>query len=71
MNEWKIFLKDFKSEWIDSVNHGWYEGMADKIPSTDNRVEAANNIIQGIHTLRQHFIVIQYLTYDFDMMRNW
>ena len=48
-----IFLTQFNSEWIDSVNDGWYEGMADKIPSTDNGLEAANNVIKEIHTLRQ------------------
>ena len=53
------------------MNHGWYEGMADKIPSTDNGLEAANNIIKEIHTLRQRHIVSQYLTNAFDMMRNW
>ena len=64
-------LTHFNSEWIDSVNYGWYEGMADKIPSTDNGFEVENNAIKEIHTLRQRQSISQYLTNAFDMMRNW
>ena len=33
------------SEWVDSTNYGWYEGIADIIPSTDNGLEATNNVV--------------------------
>ena len=65
------FLTHFRNEWINSVNHGWYEGMSDKIPSTDNGLEAANGIIKSIHTLRERRSVSQYLVNATDMIRNW
>ena len=69
--EVEIFYKHFMSEWVDSTNYGWYEGIADNIPSTDNGLEATNNVVKGSHTLRVRMSVSQYLLNSTDMIRNW
>ena len=64
-------MKHFRETWIDSVCSGWYEGLADKIPSTDNGLESANNLIKLIHTLRDRMNIGQYMTNPTDIIRNW
>ncbi|CAF0902556.1 unnamed protein product [Brachionus calyciflorus] len=34
------FLSYFKKEWIDSKNHGWFEGFSINYPSTYNGLES-------------------------------
>ena len=65
------FLNHFKAEWIESTNSGWYEGVADSIPSTDNGLESTNAKIKRHHTLGERMSVADYLKNAMEMMYHW
>jgi hypothetical protein len=65
------FMSYFKTTWIESINSGWYEGFAEKIPSTDNGLESTNRLIKDIYTLRERLAVYAYFNNAFKMIRNW
>ncbi|CAF1108888.1 unnamed protein product, partial [Brachionus calyciflorus] len=65
------FLKYFESTWSYFRNSGWYEGIAENIPSTDNALESRNGKIKLIHTLRKRLSVNVYLTNAVNMLRHW
>lgn len=46
------FCNYFKKEWVDK-NSNWFEGVAAYTPSTNNGLEAYNNIIKKFETFRQ------------------
>ena len=66
-----MFLTYFESEWVNSRNNGWYEGLSVNIPSTDNGLESINGKIKLIHTLRTRLSVNAYLSNLDNMLRNW
>jgi hypothetical protein len=66
-----VFLKHFKTEWIESTNSGWYEGAAIGIPSTDNGLESTNAQIKRHHTLGERMNVAEYLKNAKEMMFHW
>jgi hypothetical protein len=64
-------MKYFQSEWIDSTNKGWYEGVADCKPSTDNALEYTYAKIKKFHTLGERLAVNTYLENAMNMMMHW
>ncbi|CAF1043138.1 unnamed protein product [Brachionus calyciflorus] len=65
------FFNYFESEWVNSRNNGWYEGLSVNIPSTDNGLESINGKIKLIHTLRTRLSVNAYLSNLENMLRHW
>ncbi|CAF0706525.1 unnamed protein product [Brachionus calyciflorus] len=47
------FMSYFKQTWVNSINCAWYEGAAEKIPSTHNGLESNNRTIKDVYTLRE------------------
>ena len=56
------FLDYFNNEWIESSNNGWFEGIANHVPSTNSALESVNNTIKKIHTKRTRFTLGHFLT---------
>lgn len=65
------FINDyFVKEWL--IRHRyWYEGAADRTPSTNNAVEATNRGIKDDHTLRERIDIGRFRTVIFDMIEKW
>ncbi len=54
------FLEYFKSEYL-SKNNSWFEGRASGAPSTNNCLEATNNVIKNKGTLRNRLPLGQFI----------
>ena len=66
----KDFIKYFKSEWLDQ-HEGWYEGYAEKTPSTNNALESNNRVIKDNGTLRARLDLRLFLNTTKQIIRNW
>jgi hypothetical protein len=49
------FINYFKSEWL-TAHSGWYEGYSEYTPSTNNALEATNNVIKQENTFRERLV---------------
>ena len=47
------FLGYFRRQWLCSSKKGWYESFCMGLPSTNNAVEANNNVIKQDVTMRK------------------
>ncbi|CAF5092259.1 unnamed protein product, partial [Rotaria sp. Silwood1] len=46
------FVECFQNEWL-TTHDAWHEGVDHCTPSTDNALEATNNVIKKENTLRE------------------
>lgn len=65
------FMTYFNKEWIYSKNKYWYEGAIYRTPSTNNALEATNNAIKTVHTLRERPGVSHFLSKVLHILENW
>lgn len=64
--------KKEKPEEFDIIpNSGWYEGIAIRTPSTNNALEATNNVIKTHHSLRSRLPLGHYLNNAVSMLNHW
>jgi hypothetical protein len=66
----KPFLDYFRSEWLEK-HPGWFEGMADFIPSTNNALESTNRTIKDTGTFRNRLTLSKFLTFATKIVQNW
>lgn len=64
------FVKYFNKEWL-KCNRNWFEGISDKIPSTNNALESFNRIIKDENTLRERLPVGQFMTMLMIYIETW
>lgn len=77
----KLFIKKYKDserEFIDYMNkiwfttHStWFEGAADRLPSTNNGLESFNNVIKREETLRERMPVGQFSNQCLISVSRW
>ena len=65
------FLNYFRTEWVESRNKGWYEGICNRVPSSNNGLESNNGKIKLNHTFRERIPFNQYLTKCMKMTKRW
>ena len=53
------FIRYFKSEWL-TAHSGWYEGYSEYTPSTNNALEATNNVIKRENTFRERLVLSRF-----------
>lgn len=74
MEKWSknypALMNYFKDEWLDK-NRNWYEGAQKLVPSTNNALEAINNVIKDENTLRRLFDLGRFRTVLFEIVENW
>jgi len=64
------FVQYFKKEYFEKLS-GWYEGRATGFPSTNNGLEATNNVIKRECTLRERLPLGDFFTKIMDYVRGW
>ncbi|XP_043197811.1 uncharacterized protein LOC122368178 isoform X2 [Amphibalanus amphitrite] len=63
------FRKHFQKQWLEK-NSSWYEGIDVESPSTNNGLEAFNNVIKS-YTCRERLPVGQFLSTCDHMIKEW
>jgi len=64
------FATYFRTEYI--IKHmGWHEGRAPGFPSTNNCLEATNNVIKNEWTLRNRLAIRDFLETAFKRIQDW
>jgi hypothetical protein len=70
--EAKNFVAYFIAEYLDNPsNTGWFEGAAPGAPSTNNCLEATNNVIKKEWTLRDRLRLRDFMDTAFSKLHNW
>ena len=64
------FLEYFNLQWVNNLN-GWYEGYSPDYPSTNNALEATNNVIKKESTLRERLSLGQFFSTLTKMIESW
>ena len=64
------FTDYFFSNWIQE-NNGWFEGRAPGYPSTNNALEATNNVIKNEGTFRERLPIAQFVTLAMATVADW
>ena len=70
-NDVAVFMKYFHDTWVNSINNGWYEGVAIRVPSHNNGLEGTNGLIKDAHTFHERLGFGQYLSNLSKMVKNW
>lgn len=60
----------FRDEWLIQ-NRNWYEGIAKRVPSTNNALESSNRLIKDEQTLRERMDIAQFRVKLFEMVKQW
>jgi hypothetical protein len=50
------------------VDSGWYEGYSQYTPSTNNALEAKNEVIKHENTFREGFVLSRFLVVAIEMV---
>jgi hypothetical protein len=64
------FLKYYKDNWLGKLK-GWYEGVAPRVPSTNNSLESVNRRIKDLHTLRERKHLSVFFSTLESLVKNW
>ncbi|CAF1118993.1 unnamed protein product [Rotaria sordida] len=64
------FIEYFQNEWLTTHN-AWYEGVGHFTPSTNNALEAINNVIKKENTLRERLPVSRFKVLAFEIVEKW
>lgn len=64
---WPDFIAYFTQEWI-TQNPNWFEGAMQRVPSTNNALEATNRVIKDQFTLRERLSLGEFLSVMEDMI---
>ena len=76
----KLFLKtyhdhneflDFFKEQCQNQHRNWFLGAAPNSPSTNNALESFKKVIKDSNTLRERFLLAQFLVVASDMINEW
>lgn len=67
----KEFLDDFESFWLRDYTYGWFEGYAKGYPSTNNALEASNNVIKKEGTFREQLPMSEFVAFVNKFIVNW
>lgn len=59
------FCRYFRKVWINK-NNSWFEGYCLFVPSTNNALEAFNNVIKRLYTFRTSLDIVQFNSQIFD-----
>ncbi|KAJ8708601.1 hypothetical protein PYW08_009983 [Mythimna loreyi] len=66
----KSFVEYFRDQWL-LQNRNWYLGAAPMSPSTNNALEAFNEVIKDSHTLRERLQLSRFLVLAKEMVNEW
>lgn len=77
--KWQVFnnqkindmFEYFNNQWLCEANVGWYESFSNGFPSTNNALEATNNVIKEKATLRDRLPVRDFLKSMDKLLYNW
>ncbi|CAF2103112.1 unnamed protein product [Rotaria magnacalcarata] len=64
------FIEYFQNEWLTTHN-ACYEGVGHFTPSTNNALEATNNVIKKEHTLRERLPLSRFKVLAFEIVEKW
>ncbi|CAF4446237.1 unnamed protein product, partial [Rotaria socialis] len=64
------FIEYFQNEWLTTHN-AWYEGVGHFTPSTNNALEATNNVIKKENTLRERLPLSRFKVLAFEIVEKW
>ncbi|CAF4089063.1 unnamed protein product, partial [Rotaria sordida] len=64
------FIEYFQNEWLTTHNE-WYEGVGHFTPSTNNALEATNNVIKKENTLRERLLLSRFKVLAFEIVEKW
>jgi len=64
------FIEYFQNEWLTTHNE-WYEGVGHFTPSTNNGLEATNNVIKKENTLRERLPLSRFKVLAFEIVEKW
>lgn len=64
------FINYFKAEWVVK-NGNWYEGVMQRVPSTNNALEATNNIIKVKYTFRDRLSLGEFISVMVVMLASY
>lgn len=65
----KTFCSYFKKVWIDK-NNSWFEGYCMFVPSTNNALEAFNNVIKRKYTFRKRLGIVKFNDQIFNLFKE-
>ena len=63
------FIEYFQNEWLTTHN-AWYEGFGHFTPSTNNALEATNNVIKKENTLRERLPISRFKVLAFEIVEQ-
>lgn len=63
------FFSYFITSWCER-NSKWFEGVRDRMPSTNNAVESFNNVIKKAYTLRKRLHLGEFFKVMLDMVES-
>ena len=66
----KDFVDNMKLQWFDT-HQNWYEGVAARVPSTNNCLESFNLVIKKESTLRERLPLSRFFQLCLIMNENW
>ena len=64
------FLQYFSNEWLHQRS-GWYEGLLDRAPSTNNGLESMNAHIKSEGTFRERLPIANFMDFMFRQCKIW
>ncbi|CAF1157053.1 unnamed protein product [Adineta steineri] len=64
------FIEYFQKEWLTS-HRGWYEGIQQLTPSTNNGLESNNRVIKDENTFRERLSLSRSKILTFEMVQKW
>ena len=70
MKKQPSFIEYFRNEWLTTHNE-WYEGVGHFTPSTNNGLEAINNVIKKESTLRERLPLSRFKVLAFEIVEKW
>jgi hypothetical protein len=70
MKKQPSFIEYFHNEWL-TTHSGWYEGVGNFTPSTNNGLEATNNVIKKEDTLRERLPLSRFKVLAFEIVEKW
>ncbi len=56
---------------MDSEFSGWYEGLAIRVPSSNNALESTNKSIKVVYTLRERTGLGHFLSKLVEIVQGW
>ncbi|CAF4035093.1 unnamed protein product, partial [Adineta steineri] len=64
------FIEYFQKEWLTS-HRGWYEGIQQLTPSTNNGLESNNRVIKDENIFRERLPLSRFKILTFEMVQKW